>query len=80
MQPEIETAFTVVVRQCGKYFERCAERVLRVVLGRTRSAEHRHDLVADELVDHAAIAFDHGNQAIEKTVDDLERRLGTEAL
>ena len=40
------------------HVERCAHRALRVVLVRDRRAPHRHDRIADELLDRAAVPPD----------------------
>ena len=44
--------------------ERRADRALGVVLVRGRSAEERHDRVADELLDGAAMSFELGANAL----------------
>ena len=40
--------------------ERCSHRAFRIILVRDRGSEHRHDGVADELLDRAAVALQLG--------------------
>jgi hypothetical protein len=80
VQVERKRPVAVVCRQRREHVERRTQRVLDMVLGRTRRTEHGHDLVADELVDRAAIAFDHGHQPVEKPVDDVNDRFRIEPL
>ena len=62
-------AATLTVSQC----------VLDVVVGGAWCTEHCHDLVADELVDGAAIALDQGNEPFEQALDDVGDRLGIQS-
>ena len=48
----------------------------RVVLQRHRRTEHRHDPVAGELVDGAAVALHHRRRAVEQFGHDLAQPLG----
>ena len=80
VQPEREVAIAVVGRQCREHVERRTQRMLDVVLGRSRRAEYRHDLVTDELVDRAAVTLDHRYQPVEERIDDLDDPLGIETL
>src|SRR4029453_11536165 len=49
-----------------------------VVLVRARDPEHRHDCVADELLNSAAVAFDHGPRPVEVGRLDASKGLGIE--
>ena len=51
--------------------ERGTNRPLRVVAMRDRRTEHRHDAVADVLVDGAAVALDHAVEGFEEAAGDL---------
>ena len=59
---------------------RGANRPERVVLMRARKPEHRHDRVADELLDRAPVLHEHTPHLLEVPVDDLVERLGVEPL
>ena len=48
----------------GVQLERGRDGAPRVVAARERHAEEGHDLVADELVDGAAVALDHGGRLV----------------
>ena len=52
----------------------------RVVLGRRRSSPDRHDRVADELLDGAAVALDDRARGVEVAGEELARLLGVAAL
>ena len=57
----------------GVQLERGRDRPPRVVAPRQRHAEERHDLVADELVDGAAVALDHrGRLGLDPAHDRLD--------
>ena len=60
--------------------ERRADGPLGVVLLRDRCAPHRHDGVADELLDRAAVALDHGARRVEVAREELAHVLGVPAL
>jgi hypothetical protein len=62
--PEVERRMTLVqVVHRRQYCERRPYRPLRVVLVSHRGAEHRHDTVANKLLEHAAMALDLPSKA-----------------
>ena len=60
--------------------ERGAHGALRVVLVRDRGSEERHDGVADELLDRAAVAFELVAQVLPVRVEERPHVLGIEVL
>src|SRR5262249_19468309 len=56
--------------------QRGAHGALGVVFVRLRCAEDRHDLVADDLVDSAAVPLDDIGDALERAVDDALHLFG----
>src|SRR4029079_6600835 len=60
--------------------DRGPDRAQRVVLAHQRYAEHGHHLVADELLDRAAVALDHTDAELEEVGHDAPQRLGVESL
>jgi hypothetical protein len=60
--------------------DRGPHRAQRVVLVGARQAEHRHDRVADVLLDLAAVACDLGGHGLEIALLDLVQRFGIEPL
>ncbi len=60
--------------------ERRPDRALRVVLARHRRAPDRHDRVADELLDRAAVALDDVARQVEVAGQELPRLLRVAAL
>jgi hypothetical protein len=60
--------------------DRRAHGAQRVVLVRARQAEHRHDRVADVLLDLAAVALDLRRHGLEVALLDLVHRLAVEPL
>ena len=58
-------------RDSGDEVERRAHRTLGIVLLRDRGAPDRHDGIADELLDRAAIALDDLPRAVEISSEDL---------
>ena len=55
---EIETVLAIQLVNAFENTQARADRALGVVSVRDRRAEHRHDRVADELLEHAAVLFD----------------------
>ena len=64
----------------GDEVERAADRALGVVLERGRRAPHRHDRVADELLDGPAVRADDLGRGREVAVQQLTDRLGVARL
>ena len=62
------------------HLERRPHRAKRVVLVDGRHAEHRHDRVADELLDGAAVPFERRLHGIEVPPHHTPQRLGVEPL
>jgi len=60
--------------------DRGPDRAERVVLAHQRYAEHGHHLVADELLDRAAVALNHTGTELEEVGHDAPQRLGVESL
>ena len=71
---------SLIVEQARTHLERGFDGVERIVRFRHRRAEHRHDRVADELVDHAMMGEDALDHAAEVLVQEVEQRARVHAL
>jgi hypothetical protein len=70
----------VQVGQAGLHLPRGAHRPEGVVLAHPRQPEHGHHGVADELLDHPAVAFEHRLHLVEVAGQDLADRFGVQRL
>ncbi len=76
---EALTQRLVELRQPVAHRQRGADRAVGVVLAGVVQAEHRHDRVADELLDDATVGGDDLLPGVEVRADDGARVLGVES-
>ena len=67
-------------REGGSHLRGCPDRAKRVVLAHDRETEDRHDRVADELLDDAAVTLQHATHLLEVARHEPVERLGVERL
>jgi hypothetical protein len=70
----------VQLRQGGSQLGSSPHRPQSVVLADDRDAEHRHDRIADELLDGATVALQHRPGPLEVKAHHLRQRLRIQAL
>ena len=81
-QADAEGPFQLFVQRLegGTHVDGGAHRTQRIVLVHDGHAEHRRDRVADELLDRAAVAFEHGEHRLEVAREHAVQDLRVELL